>query len=156
MCEYCGCRQIEPIAQLMDEHLSLLELSGDIRRAVARADRATAYALLRQLQQQLHPHVRREERGVFAAMKNQGEFVDAIVDLEQEHLDFDDALAALDPSAGDYDSAVTNLLSDLSEHIDKENLGIFPLAVVSLNAAGWNTVTGAHDEDRSPTHMHNG
>jgi len=34
MCEHCGCREIEPIARLMDEHLEMLELSGQIRRSL--------------------------------------------------------------------------------------------------------------------------
>jgi len=36
-------------------------------------------------------------------------------------------------------------MHELSEHIDKEDLGIFPMAVVTLGAAGWDTVTRAHE-----------
>lgn len=32
MCEHCGCRGVEPIAELMDEHLALLEIAGGVRR----------------------------------------------------------------------------------------------------------------------------
>lgn len=40
MCEYCGCRQVEPIAELMDEHMTLLELAGDLRGAPLEQDAA--------------------------------------------------------------------------------------------------------------------
>jgi hemerythrin-like domain-containing protein len=36
------------------------------------------------------------------------------------------------------------LVADLSDHIDKENLGIFPVAVVTLGATGWDIVERAH------------
>ena len=39
MCEHCGCRGVEPIAELMDEHFELLEIAGDIRRDLASGDR---------------------------------------------------------------------------------------------------------------------
>ena len=44
MCEYCGCRQVEPIADLMDEHMVLLEVAGDLRRALLERDTALAEA----------------------------------------------------------------------------------------------------------------
>ncbi|MEQ7125668.1 hemerythrin domain-containing protein [Actinopolymorpha sp. B11F2] len=147
MCEYCGCRQIEPIAELMDEHLGLLELSGDIRRSLIMTDYDAAVETLREFSRMLEIHVRREERGVFTALKDQGEFAEAVRELEQEHASFDQSLAALDPSAADFDAVVNHLLNELSDHIDKENLGIFPVAVVSLGASGWDTVTRAHERD---------
>ena len=149
MCEYCGCRQVEPIAELMDEHLALLELSGDIRRALIANDHHLAVDVLRELGQKLETHVRCEERGVFTALKDQGEFVEAIQELEQEHVSFDQALAALDPSTVDFGVVVYRLLAELSDHIDKENLGVFPIAVTSLGAQGWDTVTRAHESRAS-------
>ncbi len=38
MCEYCGCRDIAPIAALMDEHLELEKIAGRVRRAIAEGD----------------------------------------------------------------------------------------------------------------------
>jgi hemerythrin-like domain-containing protein len=149
MCEHCGCRGVEPIAELMDEHLALLELAGDVRRHLVAGDRVTAAEVLVEVTRQLGRHVSREERGVFAAMKEQGEFVDAVEELESEHLSFDAALASLDPGGADFDARVEALLAELSEHIDKENLGIFPVAVVTLGARGWETVGRAHEAEPS-------
>lgn len=144
MCEHCGCRGVEPIAELMDEHFELLELAGVVRRHVAAGDRAAAVNVLTELGLQLDRHVRCEEDGVFAALKSQGDFVEAVTELEQEHIGFDDQLASLDLAADDFDLRVNRLMDDLSEHIDKENLGIFPVAVVTLGASGWEIVTAAH------------
>lgn len=133
----------------MDEHTALRELAGDIRRTLA-TDRAAAVAGLEELQSRLGSHARREERGVFAALKAQGEYVAEIVELEQEHTGFDRSLGILDPSASDFDELVRAMLAELSEHIDKEDLGIFPVAVVTLGADGWDIVTRAHEEHSSP------
>jgi hemerythrin-like domain-containing protein len=149
MCEYCGCRQVEPIAQLMDEHLALLELGGEVSRALHGQGGRAASELLQELRDLLDRHVRLEERGVFAAMKAESEFVDQVLELEQEHDDLDRALAELNLADDDVASVVDRLLAELSDHIDRENLGIFPVAVVSLGATGWEIVTRAHEEQKA-------
>jgi len=104
MCEHCGCRGVEPIAELMDEHLALLDLGGSVRRALSSGDRRTAV----------------------------------------EHQTFDEAIAALDPQTDDFEARVSWLLDELDEHVERENLGIFPVSVVTLGATGWDTVNRAH------------
>jgi hemerythrin-like domain-containing protein len=136
MCEHCGCRGVEPIADLMDEHLDLLELTGEVRRHLTQRGADAARRALVDLEQLLDDHVRREERGIFAAMKAQGDFADAVLDLEAEHDSFSRALSTLDANSPDFGHRVRHLLEELSTHIDKENLGIFPLAVVTLGASG--------------------
>jgi hemerythrin-like domain-containing protein len=145
VCEHCGCRGVEPIAQLMDEHFDLLDLSSTARRLLAAGDRPGAWSVLGTIAQRLDEHVRREEAGVFRALLDQEEFVDAIQELESEHLAFDETISELGLDGVDLEARVGTLLDELSLHIDKENLGIFPIAVVTLNAAGWATVTAAHE-----------
>jgi hypothetical protein len=149
MCEHCGCRGVEPLAELMDEHLALLEGAGDVRRHLVAGDRVAAAAALRLVGGLLDRHVGREERGVFTALKDQGDFGDAVEELEGEHLTFDRQLADLHPDAPDFGDRVERLLTELSLHIDKENLGIFPVAVVTLGATGWETVGRAHQQEPS-------
>jgi hemerythrin-like domain-containing protein len=144
MCEHCGCRGVEPIAELMDEHLSLLDLAGDIRRALSTGDRPAAVARLEVLARHLIAHVRREEAGVFTALKNQGDFVEEVDTLEAEHVSFDEAVAGLDPSSAGFEDTVARLLRDLDDHVERENVGIFPVSVVTLGATGWDTVNAAH------------
>ena len=49
MCDHCGCRGVEPIAELMDEHLALLEIAGDLRRHLTAGDRAACAAAVERL-----------------------------------------------------------------------------------------------------------
>jgi hemerythrin-like domain-containing protein len=145
MCEHCGCRGVEPIAQLMDEHLELLDVGDDVRRRLAAGDRLGAWEQLGRLALHLDAHVAREEAGVFAALRAQGEFVQAVEDLEAEHAGFDEWLSDVGLHDADLEHRVGLLLQELSLHIDKENLGIFPVAVVTLDAAGWAMVSRAHE-----------
>jgi hemerythrin-like domain-containing protein len=130
----------------MDEHAELLEIAGDIGRNLADGERGEADRGLLVLELRLGEHVDREERGIFAALRDQGDFVDAVDDLEAEHVAFDSELEDLAPGAEDFDERVGRLLRELSDHIDKENLGIFPAAVTTLGAAGWDIVSRAHEQ----------
>jgi hemerythrin-like domain-containing protein len=153
MCEHCGCRGVEPIAELMDEHLVLLDLAGVVRRALAEGARADAVSALAELEHLLGHHVGREERGIFRALKDQGDFVEEVDQLEAEHVAFDSeltGLGGLDVGAADFELRVGRMLDVLSEHVERENLGIFPVAVVTLGASGWETVARAHAEPHVP------
>ena len=149
MCEYCGCRQVEPIAELMDEHMTLLELAGDLRRALVQEDAARALGIRDQLADLLARHTGVEEAGVFTALRQQGDYVEQVTELEGEHVSLDRAVADLDLAKPDAVEALDAVVADLGEHIDKENLGIFPVAVVSLGATGWGIVDEAHAAARS-------
>jgi hemerythrin-like domain-containing protein len=146
MCEHCGCRGVEPIADLMDEHFVLLDLAGEVRRRIAEGDRPEAMVGLERVQAELAPHVWVEENGLFAAMRESGDFVEHVEELERDHLDIDGTLAGLDPGDPAWTERVIATLDLLEEHITKENVGLFPAAVVSLGASGWETVSAAADQ----------
>ena len=152
MCEHCGCRGVLPIAELMDEHAALLDEAPHVRRAFGAGDRPEAMRRLEVLVSHLSRHVGREEAGVFAALRAQGEFVDEIEQLEHEHRDFDAACTALRADAPDLEERVDRLLHDLGEHVEREDLGIFPVSVVTLGAAGWEVVEQARVD--APTFLH--
>ncbi len=154
MCEHCGCREVEPIAELMDEHLRLMELAGDVRRNLSAGDRRTAVAHLAVLAGYLDRHVHREEVGVFTALRDEGEFVEEVDLLEKEHRTFDEQVGALDPESEDFEDRVARLLQELDDHVERENLGIFPVSVVTLGVTGWETVNRAHEE--SPSFLRDG
>ena len=149
MCEHCGCRGVDPIAELMDEHFVLLDLAGDVRRQLEAGDRTAVMATLEQLTDQLLRHVSREERGVFAALEEQGDFTEAVAELETEHRTFDIQLDEVDAESPTFAEEVTSMMDDLAIHIDKENLGVFPVTVVTLAARGWAIVEAAHDAEPS-------
>lgn len=145
MCEYCGCRSVPLIGELMDEHTALLDQAAHIRHALAEQRWDLAADLITVFTHVLRVHVAREERGVFRAMRDQGEYAEEVAALESEHLDLEASLARLDQSAPEgLVARFEALVGELSEHVEREDLGIFPVAVVSLGATGWQTVADAH------------
>jgi hemerythrin-like domain-containing protein len=144
VCEYCGCRQIAPLAELMDEHLALLDAAADVEAAQGRGDLPAAATGFRRFADLLDRHARREEDGVFAALRASGEFLDQVAELEQEHRDFHDGIETLDPGDPGFAERAGAMFRHLSDHIDKEDLGIFPVSVVTLGASGWDIVARAH------------
>ena len=144
MCEHCGCRGVPPVAELMDEHRALLDEAHRVRAALGRGDRSAAVRELAALGTHLERHVVREERGIFMALRENGEFVEEVEALEAEHRGFDAAVAALDAAGDTFEGAVLALLGDLEEHVEREDLGIFPVSVVTLGASGWERVALAH------------
>jgi hemerythrin-like domain-containing protein len=143
MCEYCGCRDIAPIAALMDEHLELEKIAGRVRRAIAEGDEDRALDDLRQLTALLGPHVRQEEDGILAALRREPEFAGHVADLEREHDEMQLALATLLHADPGWMDRVPQLLTELVRHFDKENDGTFPVAAVTLGADGWALVEAA-------------
>ena len=129
----------------MDEHLELLDHAGDVRRMLDAGDIDAAWDRMAVLADLLDRHVRKQEAGLFTALREQGDFADAVVELETEHATFDEAISDLDRSAPTLRADLERLFAELTEHIDKENLGIFPVAVVTLGARGWDTVGRAHE-----------
>lgn len=152
MCEYCGCREVPAIAELMDEHTALMEQAHLVRQDLGAGDDAAAMARLRDLVTGLDRHMAREEAGIFRAIRSSGEFVDEIDALEGEHRDFSVEVAALAPGTPGLADRVRSLLDDLGVHVEREDLGIFPVSVVTLGATGWAVVEAAHED--SPSFLH--
>jgi hemerythrin-like domain-containing protein len=140
---------VPAIGELADEHDALLQEAEGIRQALASGDRASAVTLLTSMVDHLQRHVHREENGIFAALRDQGEFVEEVDELEGEHLDLDAAIAQLHVDAHDFDERVAQLFTELARHIEREDLGIFPVSVVTLGARQWETIHAAHDETPS-------
>jgi hemerythrin-like domain-containing protein len=160
MCNYCGCRSIEPIAELTAEHEQVLNLRGDIRRAVRGGDFEQAVGLVRELRELLLVHDAVEELAVYPAMRRFEEFTDKVGTLFDEHDEMDDVMdgivAAAD--AGDDPAGMEwqRLLADLdvlAEHIDHEEHGMFPAAAVSLDPEDWERATAVRAE-HSTSHLH--
>ena len=151
MCEYCGCRGVPPIGELMDEHTALVDQAHHVRHDLGSGNTSAAMARLTDLVAHLDRHVQREEDGIFRAMRTAGEFIDEIDALEGEHRDLAAAIAVLDPDSAGFATQVTRLLDDLDVHVEREDLGIFPVSVVTLGATGWAIVDEAHA--RSPSFL---
>jgi hemerythrin-like domain-containing protein len=149
MCEYCGCREVEPIGELMDEHSALMAEAHEVPQALRQGDQPLVSSLLGQLVVHLGRHVSREEAGVFSALRDKGEFLDELTELEAEHRHFDQTMASLHVDDSDFALRLTQMLDDLGEHVEREDLGIFPVSVVTWGALGWETVERARVDSPS-------
>ena len=136
----------------MDEHTALVDRADHIRRSLVSGSPGTAMSGLTDLVAHLRRHVRREEDGIFRALRDAGEFVDEIDALQEQHRAFETAIAELSADASDFETAATHLLDDLEAHVMREDYGIFPVSVVTLGATGWATVDQAHT--KSPSFLH--
>jgi hemerythrin-like domain-containing protein len=157
MCNYCGCRAIEPIARLTAEHEQILVLSRQVVTALARDDHSTVAAALSRLRNVLDVHDAVEELAVYPAMEREPEFSDSVGRLFDEHDDLDqvitEALRAVStetPDRHDWD-AVRSALETLTEHIDHEKHGLFPAAAVCLDPADWERASAVRREHRRRT-----
>lgn len=45
-------------------------------------------------------------------------------------------------------------MDHLAVHVEREDLGIFPVSVVTLGAIGWSVVEAAHEDSPSFLHDH--
>lgn len=140
MCSYCGCRANTVIARYSAEHDDIVNAMGVLRRAASAGDPAGAGASARDLAGLLDPHTASEERSLFAELRLDAEFTEHVDGLCAEHREIDAALARV--VDGDL-AAVGTLEHILCRHIDKEENGLFPAAVIALDGAAWERVVSA-------------
>ena len=155
MCSYCGCDAIGVIGRFMDEHVEIINATGQLRRAVEAGDGAESVrAQVATVAGLLGPHTGAEEIGLFSVMKQQDEFSAYIATLCGEHTTLDGLLAQI--AAGHHD--LVGVFEDaLREHIDKEDNSLFPAAAVSLAGEDWTQVdelTHEHDHRTGTAHAH--
>jgi len=159
MCNYCGCRDFPLIARLTEEHEAIAETAGRLRRAVTHGQ-GDPLAALDELLGLLMPHTGTEETGLFVELRAEGSLTEAVDKLCAEHDDIHGALTTVDRTAPDW-PAVLAALDRLHRHIDNEEHGLFPAAVITLPIEAWDRVTpqppdreDAHHCGRGHDHSH--
>ena len=144
MCDHCGCRDLTTVGRLMDEHDRLRELGEHVRRHLAAGEDADARAHLEELLTVLGPHVAKEENALFPLLRQVDELAAHVTLLEAEHADLFDAVDDLDdvPAAAPptWRESVLQILRELDGHIYKEDFGLFPAALASLDGDDWDAV----------------
>lgn len=108
------------------------------------ADPATALDDLLAL---LMPHTATEETGLFAELRAEGSLTAAVDQLCAEHDDIHGVLGAVDRTAPDWPTVLA-ALDRLYRHIDNEEHGLFPAAVIALPIDAWDRITPDHPQDR--------
>jgi hemerythrin-like domain-containing protein len=139
MCNYCGCRQFPLIGRLTTEHEAIANAAGRLREAVTKRN-AEPLALLDELVELLQPHTMTEESGLFAELRAEGSLTEAVDQLCAEHTDIHGVLARVRRDAPDW-PAVLAALERLHRHIDNEEHGLFPAAVIALPFPAWDRLT---------------
>jgi iron-sulfur cluster repair protein YtfE (RIC family) len=125
----------------MDEHDRLREISEHIRRHLMVGDEAAARAHLEELLVVLGPHVAKEEGSLFPMLRRSEELADHVGVLEAEHAGLYDEVDDLDDAAAQaWQEGVRRLLHDLSEHMYKEDFGLFPAALAALDGSDWDAM----------------
>ena len=137
MCEYCGCQDIDVIADLTTEHDLLRELSRDLEAAMTADDLARASDVAARMRVVLRPHTAVEEDGLFPALA--GEFPEQLATLRMEHREIDETLRLLadGEQSQEWKERTHAALLDLFEHILKEQDGVFPAALATLSPDDW-------------------
>lgn len=139
MCNYCGCRDFPLIAALTAEHEAITNAAGRLRRAITHGE-GDPVAALDDLLALLVPHTSSEETGLFAEVRAEGSLTEAVDRLCAEHADIHGVLGAVDRSAPHW-PPVLAALDWLHRHIDNEEHGLFPAAVVALPIDAWDRIT---------------
>ena len=77
---------------------------------------------------------------MFAELRTEGSLIDAVDKLCAEHDDIHGVLGAVDRTAPDW-PVVLGALDRLRRHIDNEEHGLFPAAVIALPIPAWDRIT---------------
>ena len=137
MCHYCGCREMPLIRDYIAEHERATNLGGDAVRAIDRGERVRAGELLSAMGAELRSHWQGEENGLFAVMGGDELFAEHIRPLVREHRDLENLLGTVDLSDPGDQERIRTAVFELHEHIAKEEDGLFPASLTSLNGEEW-------------------
>lgn len=162
MCEYCGCRSIEVIGRFSREHDDVLTRLGNFGRACDSGDLEAVGRTGVALAEMLWPHTKAEEAGLFHEMRKEPEFTETIDSLCHEHASLDDQLERI--IDGDLDEFL-NFEIALRRHIDHEENGLFPAALIGVDGEMWERINArthefdhaagvAHSHDDEEEHSH--
>jgi hemerythrin-like domain-containing protein len=128
---------VPAIAELTAEHDQIREVARDLDAVAQRHDLPVAVELAGRLLTLLAPHTTVEEQGLFPAMA--AEFGEHVASLQGDHRRIEQALgdlAAGDPADG-WPLQVRALVSELFDHILREQDGLFPAALSVLTPQQW-------------------
>ena len=119
------------------EHERATNFGGEAVRAIDRGDLRRARHLLGEMATELAAHWQGEETGLFRVMAREQMFAEHIAPLIREHRELGELLATVDILEPEGQQAIRTAVSDLHEHISKEEDGLFPASLTSLSGDEW-------------------
>ncbi len=141
MCQNCGCLANTVIDDLTREHDAVVGLIRTVGDQMVRGRMGEAAATCRAISALLAPHTVVEEEGLFAELFR--EFPGQLEALTREHRQIErvlDEAAAGAPADLLWPERLREALGMLREHILKEQDGVFPAAIISLDGDQWEDV----------------
>lgn len=154
MCEYCGCQQIAVIAELTREHDAVVSAIGTVRAQLTDGDLLAAVDTCRRIAELLGPHTVVEEEGLFPAMSDG--FPAHVEALRAEHRQIEAVLSECAggvPNDPSWPARLVRTMHLLREHILKEQDGVFPAALASLDSTEWERIEGIRARAGTGLHL---
>lgn len=146
MCQYCGCRDLPLLRDYIAEHERVINHGGSAVRALDAGDHDLARREIAAMARELHSHWRGEENGLFTVLAGKEMFSGHIDPLIAEHRELGDLLATLDIDVAVDRGRFRQAFDDLYLHIAKEEDGLFPASLTTLDGDQWDAAIAAwHD-----------
>ena len=146
MCHYCGCRDMPLLRDYIAEHERAMNHGGEAVRALDRGEHDRARELLAAMAEELRSHWQGEENGLFAVMRVDDLYEQHIAPLVREHRELEALLESVDVSDADDRDRVRTAVSELFEHIAKEEDGLFPASLTALDGDEWDAAMAGWQE----------
>jgi iron-sulfur cluster repair protein YtfE (RIC family) len=147
MCHYCGCRAMPLIRDYVAEHERASDLGDHAIRAIDQGDHGAAREFIEAMARELERHWKGEENGIFRVMAvREEQYADYVAPLIVEHRELAELLATVDVSDLADQERLRVALEQLTEHISKEEDGLFPASVVTMGGAEWDASVAAWSE----------
>jgi hemerythrin-like domain-containing protein len=141
MCQNCGCLANTVIDELTREHDAVVGLIRSVGEQVVAGRLDEVAAICRAISALLEPHTAVEEEGLFPELFR--EFPGQLEALTREHRQIEQVLeeaASGTPADLLWPERLRDCLGSLREHILKEQDGVFPAAIISLDGGQWENV----------------
>jgi iron-sulfur cluster repair protein YtfE (RIC family) len=135
------------IRDYVAEHERASDLGDHAIRAIDKGDLGAAEKFLDSVEQVLERHWQGEENGIFRVMAAREEqYADYVAPLIVEHRELAELLATVDVSDPVDQQRLRDAFEQLTEHISKEEDGLFPASVVTMGGAEWDASMAAWSE----------
>jgi iron-sulfur cluster repair protein YtfE (RIC family) len=134
------------IRDYIAEHEHVTDLGGDAVRALDVGDVEKARGCIEEMAVLLAAHWQGEENGIFRVMQREPEFADYIAPLVEEHRELADLLATVDVGDAIDQRRFRLAVTELHEHISKEEDGLFPASLTAMSGRDWDeSIAAWHD-----------
>ena len=135
------------IRDYVAEHERASDLGDHAIRAIDQGDHGAAGEFIEAMARELERHWKGEENGIFRVMAAREEqYADYVAPLIVEHHELAELLAAADVSDPADQQRLRVAFEQLTEHISKEEDGLFPASVVTMGGAEWDASVAAWSE----------